>query len=410
MTVRSRTTDLDMMCRSMRFFRVVVVAALTMASCVPLRDAGVESPDIESDLSAIASTQTAEVFEGTTLTLEAVASGGTPPYLFRWDQNGGPAELALAEVTHSTLSTGTLSVTGLYTFRVVASDSEGAHTTDFVSVEVLPIVTIAVPKFAVVGEPVVLSATLAAQSDDSTLQWEVTFGEASLSDSASANPTLTTAAAGTVRVRLTTTIALSGGAPTASERDFEIASVVDLTPQVLIETNFGDFIVALDGEAAPLHMANFLLYVDEGFYAGVHFHRNACSLDAESGECEPFVLQGGGYERVNGELEAVAVTRDPVPSEADNGLSNGVVYSVGLALSSGDRDSGTTQFFVNLSENNSFLDDQGFTVFGQVVDGTGVVDAIAGMETVASPIIPGEVSLPAEDVIMEQVARVPKDE
>ncbi|MEK7730715.1 MAG: peptidylprolyl isomerase, partial [Planctomycetota bacterium] len=103
---------------------------------------------------------------------------------------------------------------------------------------------------------------------------------------------------------------------------------------------------------------------------------------------------------------AVAVTRDPVPSEADNGLSNSVLYSVALALSRGDPDSGTTQFFINLSEANSFLDDQGFTVFGQVIEGTNVVDDIAALETIASPIIPGEVSLPAEDVIMGRVTRV----
>ena len=65
-----------------------------------------------------------------------------------------------------------------------------------------------------------------------------------------------------------------------------------------------------------------------------------------------------------------------------------------------------SELYINLSEDNSFLDDQGFTVFGQVVDGTNVVDDIAAMETVASPIIPGEVSLPAEDVIMQRVSRL----
>jgi cyclophilin family peptidyl-prolyl cis-trans isomerase len=251
-----------------------------------------------------------------------------------------------------------------------------------------------------------LSATLGTQPGVTTFLWNVTFGDASLINPASANPTLTTSAPGTVRLRLTTTISSSIGPPVTAKREFDIASVVDLTPRVLIETNFGDITIELDGEAAPLHMANILLYVDDGFYAGTLFHRSACSPDAESGECEPFVLQGGGYQRVDGELEAVAVTRDPVPSEPDNGLSNGVLYSVALALNSGDADSGTTQFFINLSEDNSFLDDQEFTVFGQVVNGTTVVDEIAALETVASPIIPGEVSLPVEDVIMVRVTRL----
>ena len=286
------------------------------------------------------------------------------------------------------------------------TDSEGAHATDFVTIQVQSAVTATAPKLAVVGESVMLSATLGTQSGVATLLWEVTFGQASLSSPTSSNPTLTTNAAGTVRLRLTTTIPSTPGDPVITKRDFELASVVDLTPQVLIETNFGDITIELDGEAAPLHTANFLLYVDDGFYADVLFHRSACSPDDETGECEPFVLQGGGYKRVDGELEAVAVTRDPVPSEADNGLSNSVLYSVALALSRGDPDSGTTQFFINLSEANSFLDDQGFTVFGQVIEGTNVVDDIAALETIASPIIPGEVSLPAEDVIMGRVTRV----
>jgi len=217
---------------------------------------------------------------------------------------------------------------------------------------------------------------------------------------------LTSGAAGTVRIRLTATIPSPQGAAVTAERNFEIASVEDLTPRILIETNFGNITIELDGAAAPLHVANFLLYVDDGFFAGLLFHRIACSTNAESGECEPFVLQGGGYKRVEGEVEAVDVTRDPVPSEADNGLSNGALHSIALALSGGDPDSGTTQFFINLSTDNSFLDDQGFTVFGQVVEGTDVVDDIAALETIASPIIPGEVSLPAQDVIMERVTRV----
>jgi cyclophilin family peptidyl-prolyl cis-trans isomerase len=377
-----------------------------MATCVPLRDAGVVSPDDVSGLTVTASTLTPEVFEGTAVTLAADAGGGTPPYLFRWDQNGGPAELTLTEVTNSTFTTGTLLEIGTYTFRAVVTDSTGNHATDYVAVQVQSVVTATAPKLAVVGVPVLLSATLETQSGAATVLWEVTFGDALLSDTSSANPTLTSNGPGTIRLRLTTTIPSTPGAPMTIKRDFEIASVVDLTPQILIETNFGNITIELDGEAAPLHMANFLLYMDDGFYAGTLFHRSACTSDAVTGGCEPFVLQGGGYKRVNGALEAVAVTRDPVPSEADNGLSNGVLYSVALALNGGNPDSGTTQFFINLSEKNSFLDAQGFTVFGKVVEGTNVVDDIAAMATIASPIVSGEVSLPAQDVIMERVTRV----
>jgi len=385
---------------------VLGVVVILAASCVPLRDANVPGPEGASDLAVTASTGTPQMFEGTAVTVSADARGGIPPYLFRWDQNAGPTELTLPVVTESTLTSEPLRQAGTYVFRVVVTDNAGAHTAGFVTVEVLSAVTATVPKLVVVGEPVALSATVETQPTDATLLWEVTFGEASLDDTTSRNPTLTIATASTVRLRLTATIPSASGSPMTTERNFEIASVRDLKPQVLIETNFGDITIELNGEAAPLHTANFLLYVNDGFYAGLLFHRSVCSGGTGAGDCKPFVLQGGGYKRVDGELQAVPATRDPVPSEANNGLSNGVLYSVALALNGGDPDSGTIEFFTNLSTENSFLDDQGFTVFGQVVNGTSVVDEITAIERKPSPIIPGEVSLPADDVIMQRVSRL----
>jgi len=373
---------------------------------VPLEDAAnVTGPEGPSDLAVVADTDTPEAFEGMTVTLSAEATGGTAPYLYRWDQNGGPAELALTDVMSDVLTTEAFTAPGRYVFRIMATDSEGFHATDFVAVEVIEAVTASAPKLAVMGEPVELSAELASEAADATLTWEVARGTASLEDETSSNPTLTTTAGETVEVLLTVTLPSADTQPVTTTRSFEIVSVFDLHPQVLIETSFGDITVDLDGELAPLHTANFLLYVDEGFYDSLLFHRNVCPDDPETGECQPFVLQGGGYKRVDGELELVEPTRDPVPSEADNGLSNGVVYSISLALTGGQSGSGTTEFFINLAD-NGFLDDQGFTVFGMVVAGTDVVDAIAAADRTDSPIIPGEVSLPVEDVIMQRVRRV----
>lgn len=390
----------------MATYRLLIVAAFTIASCVPLRDPGVVAPGGGSDLTVTASTLTPEVFEGASVMLVAESSGGIPPHLFRWDQNAGPTDVSITEVTNSTLTTGPLAEPGTYTFRIVVTDNLGAHATDYVTVDVQSSVTATVPKLAVVGEPVILSAALETPPGAATLLWEVTSGQASLTNPTSSNPTLVTEAAGTVTLRLTTTISSASGDPAITTRDFEIASVVDLTPRVLIETNLGDFTIELDGEASPQHTANFLFYVDDGFYEGLLIHRVVCEPNVGGEGCDPFVMQGGGYRRIEGEIEEVEATRDLVPSEADNGLSNGTVYSVALALSGGDPNSGATQFFINLNAENSFLDDQGFTVFGQVVDGTNVVDDIAAMDTIAGPIIPGEVSFPAEDVIMRRVVRL----
>jgi cyclophilin family peptidyl-prolyl cis-trans isomerase len=194
-----------------------------------------------------------------------------------------------------------------------------------------------------------------------------------------------------------------GAAPI--NRDFEVAAASTLRPRVRLETTLGDFTIELEGEAAPLHTANFLLYLDDGFYDGLLIHRVVCRDAADSEECEPFVIQGGGFLRDGDEIVPLEPTRDPIQSEADNGLSNGELYSVALALTGGNANSGTTQFFVNLDQDNESLDAQNFTVFGRVVIGQEVVDQIARAETIASPIIPREQSLPVDDIVIVRAVR-----
>jgi cyclophilin family peptidyl-prolyl cis-trans isomerase len=391
----------------MESMRRVLAASVVLIglSCIEVRDVGnVEGPQDETDLVVVATTDTPAVFEGTSsAVLTAEASGGTPPYLFRWDQNGGPA-VEISNETSARLTVNGLTDPGRYVFRVVATDAGGFHATDYVTVEVLSSVTASVPDFALVGQPAGLSAEVASDLAAPGILWEVTQGTATLDDPASATPKLTTSAGETVRLRLTITPAgaTEGGAAT---REFEVVSVFDLHPRVKVQTNLGDFVIELDGENTPKHMVNFLLYADDGFYSGMLFHRNACTDNPDTGACDPFVLQGGGYHRVDGELVLVPPTRDTVAKENENSPSNGTLYSVALALTGGDPNSGATQFFINLSTDNAFLDAQGFTVFGQVVEGADVVDAIVATPRVESSIISGEVSLPAEDVIIEQVTR-----
>jgi len=398
-------TMMDWMNRLVWCCAFVLPAAF--ASCIPLAEQiPVTGPEEPSGLAVHAETDTPNLLEGAEVTLSAAASGGTEPYLFRWDLNGGPEELPLEDVTFETLRTGPLTTPGRYVFRVIVTDADGFHATDFVTVEVTSIVTLDVPPLAVVDEPVGLSATIHAEVQEVDMLWEVVRGTASLDGPASADPMLTATTGETIELRYSLHLLSEDGLSAEATRSVEIVSVHSLRPQVLIETNLGAMTLELDGERAPLHTANFLLYVDDGFYDGLLFHRNACSDQPVDGLCEePFVLQGGGFKRVDGELEGVEAPRDPVPSEADNGLSNSVMHSVALALFGGDADSGTTQFFINLGD-NSHLDEQNFTVFGLVVDGFEVLDAIVGTERTDNPIIPGEVSLPVEDVIMEHVTRV----
>ena len=155
--------------------------------------------------------------------------------------------------------------------------------------------------------------------------------------------------------------------------------------QVTMATTLGTIVLELDGEKAPITVDNFLQYVDEGFYDGTIFHRVVGN----------FVIQGGGFdEHLNRKT-----TRNPIQNEADNGLSN-KAYTIAMARTS-DPHSATSQFFINLKDNQGLdknADGDGYAVFGRVIEGADVVDAIG-----AVPTGPGDI--PVEPVVINNAAR-----
>lgn len=158
-------------------------------------------------------------------------------------------------------------------------------------------------------------------------------------------------------------------------------------------TNMGVFDVELNEAAAPKTCENFLSYVRSGFYNGTIFHR------VISG----FMIQGGGFEPGLQQKE----TKAPIENEANNGLKNDK-YTIAMARTN-DPHSATSQFFINVADND-FLNHTsptprgwGYAVFGKVVAGTDVVDAIAAVRT-ASRSWYGDV--PVEDVVMEKVEEI----
>jgi peptidyl-prolyl cis-trans isomerase B (cyclophilin B) len=163
----------------------------------------------------------------------------------------------------------------------------------------------------------------------------------------------------------------------------------DEQPQVLMETNFGDIVMELDDDAAPITVANFLQYVEDGFYDGddglgaTIFHRIATN---------PAVIQGGGYteEYLANPGAGAKDTRDAIVSEADNGLTNdrGTVAMARAA----DPDSATSQFYINVQDNDFLNGD--YTVFGRVIQGLDVVDDIAG--------VPVDGETPTELIVIER--------
>lgn len=159
-----------------------------------------------------------------------------------------------------------------------------------------------------------------------------------------------------------------------------------------IQTSMGDIVVELYPDKAPVTVANFHEYASSGHYDRTLIHRVV----------RGFVIQGGGYSRFFTERP----TRDPIPYEADNGLKN---ERGAIAMARGDhRDSAAAQWFINLKDNPDLdhkmfdgLPVYGYTVFGRVVDGMDVADAIGAVET--GPGGDFETEVPVEPVIIERV-------
>jgi len=154
---------------------------------------------------------------------------------------------------------------------------------------------------------------------------------------------------------------------------------------VKLHTNHGAITLQLDAEKAPNTVKNFLDYVNSGFYSNTIFHR----------VIEGFMIQGGGFEPGMKEKP----TKAPIKNEAANGLGNDT-YTIAMARTS-DPHSATAQFFINV-KNNGFLDypgqdGWGYCVFGKVVEGTDVVDAIRKVPT---GLRGGYQDVPEKDVII----------
>lgn len=156
---------------------------------------------------------------------------------------------------------------------------------------------------------------------------------------------------------------------------------------VKLSTNFGDITIELDTEKAPITAANFLQYVESGFYENVIFHR----------VINGFMIQGGGFD-TNMKQKP---TEAPIKNEANNGLSNDK-YTLAMARTSVP-DSASSQFFINVSDND-FLNHTaptpsgwGYCVFGKVVEGMDVVDAIKAVHTTSRA---GHQDVPVEPVVI----------
>ncbi|MFA6178656.1 MAG: peptidylprolyl isomerase [Methylophilaceae bacterium] len=158
---------------------------------------------------------------------------------------------------------------------------------------------------------------------------------------------------------------------------------------VKLHTNFGEITLELDAEKAPITVANFLQYVESGFYSNLIFHRVIAG----------FMIQGGGFDTSMKQKSANA----SIKNEANNGLTNDM-YTIAMARTPSP-DSASSQFFINIADND-FLNftsptsqGWGYCVFGKVIAGTDVIDKIAKVKTGSSS---GHQDVPVEPVIIER--------
>lgn len=142
-------------------------------------------------------------------------------------------------------------------------------------------------------------------------------------------------------------------------------------PIVELDTTYGNIVIELNAEKAPITVANFIDYVESGHYDGLIFHR----------VIDGFMIQGGGMDSEMNEKR----TGTPIKNEADNGLKN-TTGTIAMARTS-DPHSATAQFFINVRDND-FLNYSsptpqgwGYAVFGRVIEGMDVVNQIKGVPT-----------------------------
>jgi len=177
-------------------------------------------------------------------------------------------------------------------------------------------------------------------------------------------------------------------------------------PIVKMQTNLGTIVLELNSSLAPQTVDNFIRYIQAGFYNDLIFHRVV----------KGFMIQGGAYTQ---DYKKKAPIYEPIASESDNGLENRR-GTITMSRNTYDPDSATSQFFINISDNQSLdsfnsLDGAGYTVFGHVTFGMEVVDKIQEVKTGTRDSLK---NVPESPIIIEKITvkniptkpKVPVDE
>jgi len=208
----------------------------------------------------------------------------------------------------------------------------------------------------------------------------------------------------TIIIALVILVSLSYSQEKQSSAKFEKPKSEKGNPVVIMKTSLGTIKIELFHDKAPISVKNFISYVDEKYYDNTVFHR----------VIKGFMIQGGGFTATDPIKQKS--TKAPIKNESDNGLKNDR-GTIAMARTQ-DPNSATSQFFINVLDNNSLnrgaADPNGYAVFGKVIEGMDVVDKIRDVQTGNAPAIARggnqEMSttfqnVPVTKVIVESVRR-----
>ncbi len=288
------------------------------------------------------------------------------------------------------------------------SDDDSRVGQDNVTITVVSSVEVDRPEFLAPNEGTTLSARIVNSGlTNPTYFWEVKsrIDNAVFLEPRTESTTLATPVVfDTFDFRLTVTADFEGE-EVSIIRLFAISVIDSNRPRVVMQVASdtegvnGRIVYELFPDAAPINVTNFLRYIDSDFYSDVLWHRVA-----ENQDSEPFVVQCGGFVRGDGFIAPKDPIYPPIMGEPNNGISNQLT-TIAMALTGNNPDSGTTQFFVNLND-NSQLDDM-FTVFGEVVEGMDIIDAMAGVERTMAAIEGGGTlsDVPRVDIVITSFTR-----
>ncbi len=373
---------------------ITATAAGQVMIRVTMTDPATEESDTdEITITAAQAGQLAVTIEGPTeirametASLTAAATNAVGDVTYAWQLVSGPGGLSPADAATTRYST---PVQGTAVIRVTVTDTESdEQATQETTITILPVssldpftVSAGEPRLVQAGSAVMAVATIEDNPGGLEYLWTIVSGEGEIDDPTSRTTEVRVGASGTLHLRIEATATGAGGETRTESDDLHLVTHQPLNE--IIVFNFGELgevRISLDTIATPTTTANFLAYVDEGFFDNTAIHR--VEKYTQTGDEEPTgfgVIQGGGYDASEvPDYETLKPTYDPITNEAFAAQSN-VRGTIAMARTNAPN-SATSQFFLNTANNSAALDaagsNAGYAVFGTIIEGLDVLDRI----------------------------------